>query len=331
MIFCFPIVLLMVIEGVILPLSTFTFRPYEALLYIHEGVGMPYYPKHELSMVSEGDLCYSTEYAIKGNEKWKTDDIGYRNDNYIKDPDILIIGDSFIAGNTLTQDSTITNLLSKKINDSMKVYNLAPADFSDFKVLYTNNIIRKPKLIILAAGERELPAGIINNEYKKLFKNNQLKVLVDKITRLYSIEYLKSRIFNKRYNPAQSSVNSKMFFFKGINQKYNYGNLDPTVDKIISCKNYCDSIGIDFLFMPIPNKETMYYEQVPFECQPDFIFQLTNKLIERDVRVFNVLNIFNDYRKFNNELLYNLDDTHWNSNGVNLIAEKLAREITAAK
>ena len=96
LIFSLPIISLG-FEG-FLPLSTFTFRPFEALLFIHSKTGMPFYPNHYIQMQSEGDLCQDTKNAIKKEEEWITDEIGYRNNKFINDPDVLLIGDSFLVG-----------------------------------------------------------------------------------------------------------------------------------------------------------------------------------------------------------------------------------------
>ncbi len=93
---------------------------------------------------------------LKKSELWITDEIGYRNNKFIEDPDVLLIGDSFILGSSLSQDSTLTNLLMAKFNYKLKFYNLAPASFIDFKVLFDNKIIKKPKLIIFSMGERDM-------------------------------------------------------------------------------------------------------------------------------------------------------------------------------
>jgi len=42
-------------------------------------------------------------------ENWITDKLGYRNDTFVQEADILFIGDSFIAGSGLSQDQTISS------------------------------------------------------------------------------------------------------------------------------------------------------------------------------------------------------------------------------
>jgi alginate O-acetyltransferase complex protein AlgJ len=71
---------------------------------------------------------------------------------------------------------------------------------------------------------------------------------------------------------------SNMFFFNEENYRHDVNmvkdfttDLKRTNDIIVSYKEYCDSLGIEFLFIPMPNKATVYYEFVPFKEQPGYI------------------------------------------------------------
>jgi alginate O-acetyltransferase complex protein AlgJ len=326
LIFCLPF-MAMGFEA-LLPLSTFTFRPDEALLYNHSGIGMPFYPDHNLQMNAIGDLCAYTNNSVKKNVLWITDKIGYRNDQFIEDPDVLLVGDSFILGSSLSQDSTLTNLLAGKLNHNLKFYNLAPASFSDFKVILDKKIIRKPKLLIFSLSERDLPSPIILNSKERLYKNSKVSVWIDKTTRLYSVNYIMSRVFNRRNIGVQSEINENMFFYKGKNQINNMDKVDSVTRIIDSYKHFCDSLDIGFLCLPLPNKETVYYREVPFNEQPNYLFELDAKLKGKNIPTINALKAFNLYRLKHFSLIYHLDDTHWNSNGVNLVADEIVKEIT---
>ncbi len=59
----------------------------------------------------------------------------------------------------------------------------------------------------------------------------------------------------------------------------------------------------------------------------EFINQLSEILIKKGVNIVNTLEIFNREREYSNNLLYQLDDTHWNSNKVRVIAEELRSTI----
>lgn len=323
-IFALPLTFLL-IEG-FLPVNTFTYRPWEALLYRNKkGVAFPFYPNQTLNMRSTGDLLHHTDRAVVKNENWITDNLGYRNDTFIKKSKILLIGDSFIAGSSLPQDSTLTNLLKSKLN--IKVYNLAPASFNDFISLINNNIIKKPELVVYGIVERSVPSSIIINSGEIINQNtSQISIFGDKLLRFYSLKYIIARI-KKEHGYGISGKDSTMFFLNGKNQEYNFDKIDKIAKTITSYKNYCDSIGVNFIFLPIPNKETIYYNNVPLNEQPNYIVKLNSILNKKGVTTLNTLKVLND--EIDNLLLYHLDDTHWNSNGVNIVVNELAKKIRA--
>lgn len=312
----------------LLPLSFFNYRPWEALTYKHVGIGMPFYPNQELNMTSVGDLCYYTKKEIKKNENWITDKIGYRNDLFIDKPNVLIIGDSFVAGSSLNQDSTLTNLMISKSKNKWTTYNIAPASFSNFIALWRKGVLKKPKIIVFAIAERSIPATI-NLSNKTVVYNNTsyTSVLQNRIKRRYALNFFKARIKNYHGMGIKGISASKMFFYNGVNQKNNLNNIPETVRNIISYKEFCDSEGIKFIFLSLPNKETVYFEKVPFKYQPDYIFKLDSTLNSNDIMTLNALKVFNNYRQSHTDLIYHLDDSHWNSKGVNLIANELSKQI----
>lgn len=319
-IFLIPIFLFLIIE-LILPLNTFTFRPWEALLFNDKQTIGSFYPNQNIEMISEGDLCYNTKLAVKKNENWITDKLGFRNNQFLNNPKILIIGDSFVAGSSLPQDSTLSNLLNNRLNTD--VYNMAPATFSDFLELINKKIINKPNLLIFSIVERNIPP-VINydlrgNVYSPIGK---LSIILDRISRLYSINYFKARVNKDHGDGVPGLVDPRMCFYENHPQ-YEKNQLEYTVDNIKTYKHICDSLGINFLFLPIPNKETVYYDLIPLEKQPDYLLKLDSVLRQDGVNTINTLQIVNEYRKNNSKFIYQFDDSHWNSEGVELIANQL--------
>ncbi len=317
--FLLPLLLLFV--EVLLPVNIFTFRPWEALSYnSKKGMAFPFYPNHSLVMNSVGDLCYHTDNEITKYEDWITDELGFRNNTFIKKADVLFIGDSFIAGSGICQDSTITNQLSRQIN--AKVYNMAPSNFNEFVSLIDLGILDKPNLVVFGIVERTVPETLnpVVIEYNG-FNANRFSILKDRSTRLYSFDYLKARLSNSKGSGIKGIV-SGMYFFNGKDQIYNYDKVNEVANTISHYKKYCDSIGVDFIFLPLPNKETVYYQYVPLDKQPDYITELNSILNNKGVNTINTLQIYNDEQ---NDLLYHPDDTHWNANGVKLVVNELAK------
>lgn len=316
------------IEG-FLPYDSFTFRPWESLLF-KSNRSFFFYPNTQIDMISTGDLCHHTPNAIKRNEKWIVDDIGFRNNKYIENPDILLIGDSFIAGSSITQDSTLVNQLSQDFNNSISIYAIAPASFSDFVAMHKKNIFETPKLIIFSKVERVIPEDFNSSVLPNInYKQNisHIDIIIDKIKRHYMVNYLISRLLNSTGNGVRGKNNSHMFFINGINQEYDPSYCEKTLKIIKKYKKYCDKINVEFLFLPIPNKETVYYDYAGFEKQPNNLSRLVPLFNKNQINIISAIDIYNKHREESNELLYQLDDTHWNTNGIKLISSEIKKYI----
>ena len=346
LLFLIPVLCWFIAEG-LLPSSTFTYRPWEALDYQTSfSLDRIFYPNSEIEMESVGQLCHHTEFAIPFEERWKTDKMGNRNDTFYNDPDIVLIGDSFVVGSSLTQDSMLTNQLRRLFNGEIKVYNIAPVEFSKLDYYLAKGIIKKPKLVIYLKSERYVPQGItrykntnsLESKIKDVLRSNRnfsrVSIFLDKVFRRYSKNWFQARLSEKKGDGVPGVKESKMFFYNVEAQPYD-PNLVSDFDKdllrtknnIVTCKNYCDSIGAEFLFIPMPNKATVYYDYVPFKKQPDFVLKLDSMLRAENVSTINTLQLYNNYRKSHNKLLYHLDDTHWNANAVKLVSKEIADKI----
>ncbi len=118
-----------------------------------------------------------------------------------------------------------------------------------------------------------------------------------------------------------------MYFLNGRNQDSHLDKINTVIKNIETYKHFCDSLEISFLFLPLPNKETVYYNEVPLSEQPGFLFKLDTELKKRNISTINSLKVFNLFRQKSNSLVYHLDDTHWNFNGINIIADEIVKEI----
>jgi hypothetical protein len=330
-----PFLILIIIENII-PLNAFTFRPWEALKFQNNLVDYPFQPISKVEMISYGELGHNTTFQIKKHEKWEIDSNGFRNNKIPKQIDILLIGDSFIAGSGNTQDSILSNILNMSTNKD--VYNLAPYNFESTIRLINSNIIPKPKLIILSKVERniidlsqieDVNSNIKLNIFSLIkfhpFYKLHISKIIENSTRFYSLRFLKSKLFDIKGTGSQGLKNSNMLFS-------NYSiisddNINKVTVKIEKYKFICNKLGIKFYFLPIPNKESVYYDFIPIE-KTNYLHNLDRALKQKNINTINSLNIFIKNRKSNrSQLLYHLDDTHWNSNGIKLIADTLSSII----
>jgi alginate O-acetyltransferase complex protein AlgJ len=331
-------VLSLLIIGASLPINFFTYRTWEAISFkTNVSSYAPFYPNTILNMIGVGDLCHHSSFSIAKKEYWITDKYGFRNDKFDNSPDIVIIGDSFIAGTSLSQDETISNQLIN-LNKKLVVYNMAPSSISTLDYYLKTRKINKPRIIIYSMVERNLPNPIKiyqSNFFKETFKNviefGNFNEYLDRAFKFSFIKWLTARFHDSKGSGIPSKENSHMFFLQGSSQKHSADDLNESARVIISYKKYCDSLGVDFLFLPMPDKESVYFELVPFDKQPQYLSQLDSILNTAHVSTINTLEIYNEYRKTSNSLLYHYDDTHWNANATRIISKEILQKINLNK
>lgn len=324
----------MLIEA-FLPSTLFTFRTWEGVLFTPKIPHLsPFYPNSTTFMKASGDLCHHTDKAVMKTEYWATDHLGFRNDEFVKKADILFLGDSFFAGCSLNQKETIANKVKYNSETNLSVYNMSPGSFIHFDYFLKKNIIEKPDYLVYSIVEREVPDPFFPKDesftHKWVFKILSccnISMYLDKALKFSSLNWLKSRGNDLKGAGIPSNLDSNMFFLQGINHKHNASDLIKTVSSIKTYKSYCDSLDIKFIFVPMPDKESVYFDLVPYENQPNYLFQLDSLLNLDGISTINTLQIYNDYRKTNKQLLYHLDDTHWNSNATELISNEIIKLV----
>lgn len=333
-----PFALWFIVELFILPIDFFTFRVWETLLVKEmKLLPGPFYPDKLIYKTEEGELAPHTQWAIKKEVVWFTDHFGYRNRNSHLTPDIVIIGDSNITGVNLTQDSILSEVLENLLDTC--VYSFAPAHINRYLTAekFKEN---PPKVVVFSSIERmiiSLPPVDKNN-----FKSNlraaigpmiissdlftTLAVTIDRIIKWPFYYFIRSQIFSDTKDLPYH--NGDQFFLQGeyavrdISQK----RFDRSIKIIESYKKAIEARGARFIFLPIPDKENIYYELLPSQKKPEFLPKLVEALEQKNIEVVNIQPAFeNAYER--GELVFFKDDAHWNNTGVKIAADMLADQI----
>lgn len=332
-----PLVVISLVEAWCFPVNYFNHRNWEALLIKsnlpHYG---PFFSNIEVKSIEEGDLAHHTQDAVKRENSWKTDALGFRNASIVKTPDILIIGDSFMNGTSLSQEEIFSNQLVKSTKGKYSIYCMAPYTFEQWILLLETGVVGKPKMVIFSNVERTTPAyfqeisaqNTLKTKIKRIIAENNLAEIQDKYTRFYSLEWLCARMKGSHGNGYQSPVKKGFYFLNKeiTSEQQDALRLEETVKALKSYDTYCKANNIGFLYLPMPNKESVYYELMPLKAQPNYIHKLCDKLKENQVDVINSLSVYNK-SKVNGKLLYQLDDTHWNKDGVAIIVKSVTDNL----
>ena len=325
------------------PLAVFYFRHWEAVrAHSRSLFPGPFYPLQKSFMIEEGDLGHGTPYAVLKNVYWETDRYGYRKADSSQHPEIVIIGDSNIVGSSLTQDSTFSEVLQKKVGQS--TYPYAPGNINSF-LQDTRFINNPPKIVILSCIERSILIDTdqiqnklisnlnlkskITNEVKTIISSNNrfvthTAITLDRIRKQELKNYIQAKIEPKTMGVRYHD----MLFYEGPNAVTTAEDfkIQKTIKIISEYNKYFKKKHIYFMYMPVPNKETIYYDLLPSKPKFTILKQIQQGLKLSGVPTIDVLSAYESHKK-NGKNPYQIDDTHWNAMGVKIAADIAANMI----
>jgi alginate O-acetyltransferase complex protein AlgJ len=332
-----PLMLLIGID-LALPVDAFTFRAWEALavggriadtrlaaLFPYTTLQGPFLPQMRLDRIDEGDLGHGTPFAVSQAVVWETDEYGFRARADLPDPDLVIVGDSNVAGSGLTQRDTLAEVMSSV--HGVRAYPFAPASLSSFgnDVRFRN---RPPKAVVIAVVERdflsEFSAGEVPRGGIRLVRSGMLKrleVALVRVRRLNLLRYIRASI-NGRSPPL---AYGGMLFLQGPGaiKTPDPGDLFAAAEKLASYGADMRARGIGLAVLIIPNKETIYADLLPGAPKPTLLRSLRWELHSRGVEMLDIESAFRAAR-MSGSPPYLRDDTHWNALGVRLAAQAIA-------
>lgn len=332
---------------ILLPVNAFTHRVWEAVIVrtFHTLLPGPFYPGQKISMEEQGDLAPYTRFAVKKQANWETDRYGYRRkDSANRDYEVVIVGDSTTVGTGLTQD----DMLSVKLESFLRkpVYPFAPYYEMDTylkSAFYKNH---PPKRVVFSMMEWALPDLIETKPPASSLHEKSgswldgIAILLDRVSKMSLMRFLTARIkgFVKNKTAAlpfsiSETSEGPMVFPQG---KSSHEELSlALVPKIVSVlKRYHEELnrrGIPMIFLPVPNKESFYYQLIPGRSVPIFYITLAKAANEAGIPTLDLIKFYANSRMKNRTLLYHLDDSHWNRYGAELAAEGLIQMIEPKK
>jgi len=336
--FLLPFIGALVVENFNLPIDFFTFRVWEAVV-VRQLKGFlpgPFYPNMRIKKVEQGDLAHTSAYAIEKKVEWVTDRFGYRRENR-KDSqfDIVIVGQSSVVGSALTQEDMLSEKLERKLG--VDIYPYAPSDLNKF--LKDDRFkIYPPKTVVLCVIEKYMLKDKMDimelKSQKKLWESLfPFFVRLDRILKFTLVRFVHARM--------KTSVDLKfrmfkkgedhMFFMAGPKALISIDRerVDQAADVMAAYKKIFKKRGMDFIVVPIPYKETIYFDYFRGQERPTFLHEFEQSLTDRGVKNVNLQRVFEDFKETDSRLLYHIDDVHWNRIGTGLAAQALMDVIEA--
>lgn len=344
-------------DVLILPVDFYTFRAWEALRVYENGpiLSGPFYPNMHLVKMEYGDLSGLSKFPVPKNVEWFTDRYGFRKkDAGDKKYNIVIIGDSAIAGSALTQDQMFSEVLEKKLGVS--VYPYAPADINKF---LDDERFKKnpPDLIIVESVEKVvLQLSEITPADQKVKKGlilpysfmTPLAISIDRLKKQSFVNYLYARLAElpnlltgQKIGRLAREVYQSESFGTGSRQEMVFYS-DPAdyfkdwdaahIKRVIfALKQYQDRFkqtNTKLIFMPIPNKENIYWRQVNGGRRILNLKRLVDAANKAGIPTVDLWTVYNQlYSQNPDKLLYHTDDSHWNSYGVEVAVQEMVKKL----
>jgi len=328
------------------------YRAHE-MLYTSQG---SYLPNKDIEFVQPyGDL-----FAIGMKDKalleiveprkirFVTDKNGFRNHTFKKNPDYILVGDSFVVGNGTTQEETLHEQMARKLD--LEIYSLSfPGTAQDYERSLKNSPFN-------SNGENNVLLFYFEgNDFNKIVSKNNFYFIRSLKKLVGQLEYFKSSYLNKIY-PL------KFKFVRVINRKgrksYTYlntfiksllgENSVTTNDNVITAnigdskvgflKSYIDQslaksldtyVWTDLELLKkvkyiifIPTKYRVYHnleENIPLKALIKGYESTSIPIIDMTIALQDAAKHHLD----SNEFVYWRDDTHWNGLGISIAAELL--------
>jgi hypothetical protein len=335
-----PFLLLTLVEAICFPLETFPFRSWESLSVrkLKWAFPGPFYPNRHLSRTEVGDLGNGTAYAVPHSVEWFTDDYGFRNRQTrdANELDLVIIGDSFVAGTGLTQDDQLSEVIERQYGYHTASY--APANLKHFS-RDPRFASKLPSVVIFAAVERTLPGIAEPGRSKAGFQQQvtrlgtdyeSLMCALDRLVAPQMFYYLQARL---RPEPRRLIIASDQpqLLFLSDHQRESAATADVqsrVLEKIRRYHAWVKERGSRFVFVPIPDKEYCHAESLPLRTWPSILPELVANLRSDGIEVVDLAPLFRQtIARDPSDPLYQLDDSHWNAHAVRLAAEQIANRL----
>lgn len=334
----------------LLPADRFTFRLWEAFRYKKQVSALvgPFYESQKGARNEVGDLFPYTHHAVLKSVNWETDSYGFRNHSLqgLAKVEIVVGGDSSAVGTAMTQENTLSEMLSRKTG--ALTYNLGGIDFVRIpNYLLALNL--KPRVFVLVLIERFLtelpdnfeaskpslvPAGKLNQHYQKWHDHlfyNPFQSYKSKHGIMDSLKHIFVPITDPDMAPKPYEF--KMGFVEGKDvAKLDESRIVSTAARRIAyIRNFFSAHGIQFLLVCVPNKETTYYDQVPLAHQPSILPLLHAELRNQRVDFIDLFENFNLRYRQGHSFSHHLDDSHWNEVAVSATADLIYEYIYKQK
>ena len=282
--------------------------------------------------------------------------------------DVVIIGDSSTVGSSLTQEDIFSEVLGSKTGLSVYPYapsnfnkfleekrfrdnppDIVIVESVEKLVLGLSEIIPKDQKKVAKRRLDELSLeniiGILGFRGKLV---TSLPAMRDRLKKEVFINYLRARLaeipkyirepgFRVR-RPGKvevenvgKGVRSEMVFYSEPEEYFKDWKESDIKRVIFTLNQYKEKLSetnTKLVFMPIPNKENIYWRQVKGGKAISNLKRLIDAAESAGISTVDLWTVYNNlYNQNPDKLFYHTDDTHWNAYGVEIAARETVRKL----
>lgn len=350
-----PLAILFLWDSIV-PIDTFNLRAWETLCVMRPSAVLKgsFYPGIDLTKFEAANVMirFGGKDVRKTNH-WVTDRYGYRKQEpYPRPIEIAVIGDSNVAGSGISQNELFT-----EVYENISGAGAYPIAVGGIESLFIHPYFRmhKPKVVVVSFIERNLTkfapyhTPLSDQGFRKFMRDLDFKttnlllsmpwalkagVFIDRAFYKKTLaQFLKTHYLMPALDVEiriKNRPEPEIIFYQGdaANEPVPEELIESTARTFASYRDAVTKLGARFVFMPIPNKETIYYDQLPKKQKSVFLEQLTARLRERGVEVVDLTAPYFEYREKNpGSLLYDPEDVHWNAAGIRVAAAALQKHL----
>lgn len=273
-----------------------------------------------------------------------------------KNTDIIDMTGQEFWPNEQTKKVAFKTLKGLRVKNPLAVVEGKP--FSPKKPIYNVYVVNEPVTSDAAPDQTTTVAAnasqkVLDTLISKNFKDNNARFEKEiKTYGSYENWAKKNSSFLESLKKYMASLPAEQMGFKGkadwvfFRKSVDYvvgGDLNiqskekNPIPHLVEFQNYLKSQGVSMIFVPIPNKEEVYFEQLPTEVkapQIPLVNPYSRKFLKdaqaAGIEVIDLLPLFlkaKEQDKNSKENVYQRQDTHWSNRGLQIAAEAIAARV----
>ncbi len=349
--------MMLIIWAALFVQSSFFERPEFRAWEILKGEdGQRFASNQQIVMEEVGDLgrlSWVRSLQVPHPVVFTTDRWGQRNPIEIEKPRVVVLGDSYVAGASVSDRETLTIAMSRELREPIYNITVQSIDVPWYFLQDSHFAHSSPEIVIWAPVARLIrPRPLFFPDHAEAPQSNS-EAALNRLRRVgEGLEH-----FEERLNRDNGLTHWARYFFNGLQHRW-FGNpnlidtpegpvlalgldvqgltataeereAESVVAMVQAFSEFLAEIGIQLIYCPLPESGTIYPEFFPEEARealavPSFLDELIAESRAQGIHVVDLRPVFWANKS---PYLYQRDDSHWNPRGISLAAEALAEAV----